>query len=78
MKQGAGQAIDGATVILANELPDEPENPPNGAQQKAQHFGEIETPQHFPDAARLIELWPILPEPVRRSILVLAEQFGEL
>ena len=30
-----------------------------------------------PDLNRLVELWANLPEPVRRSILVLAEQFGE-
>ena len=33
--------------------------------------------QSLPDLNRLVELWPNLPEPVRQTILVLAEQFGE-
>ena len=96
MKQGADLAIDGVTVIPANELPDESEIAPSGAQQKAQHFGVIETPIAVrvtsegnnpevnirpvkplgEDVARLVETWPKLPEPVRRSILLLIEQFG--
>ena len=95
MKQGADPAIDDATAISVNELLDEPEITPSGAQQKAQHFGVIETPiavrvtsegnnpevnirpvkPSGEDVARLVETWPKLPEPVRRSILLLIEQF---